>query len=1070
MRIVLTLIFWGICLGGAFGQEAIRLDYQVNSEFEEREPIISPDKQHLFFWRRETPANTGGIYDPGDIWYSHRNANGSWGKAVRLRPPLNSQGQDFVWQVSPDNDTLWLNQTPPRVNTQGIAYSTQTPDGYWRAPQKLNIRKFKYKGHYKDFFKGPGNVLLLPNESDRGYGGSDLYICFPINDTAWSQPINLGPDINTEGDEDAPFLAKDGKTLYFNSNGHRGLGGHDVFVSYRLDNSWRRWSEPVNLGPPVSTPDEDFDFYLSEDLSEAYWCSDHQSLGSNDIFFLDLTTCETEIYPKGNIRVCKGESIKMEAAYSTLPGIRYQWINDGRIIPGANERTLITQKDGSYQLIRKTRFCTDTSEVKWVQFVSPPTTEIRVDGSLMCLDDSLKLTAPIGEGFEYQWMLNNGEIPDAQNRTYWVGKPGNYSVKIFNGNCGSTSQPKKIKKFEQPGIYAAADTLTGKLPSLPYWLWTNKLPKANGTSHIRDVAVSPNGEAYVLRTRGKKGKYIDEVAAFTKEGLYRGNYPFISQVDAKNRFIAVDDDGNFVLADNSRYLTKYRMDGRMMWTKDESRKKVTGLAMDALGNVYSSGRFRDTLEMGRQKRSASARGGMFLAKHSPRGELIWLKTWHVDWDKYEMGNNVSVDCNGRVYVGGRFKLVVNFGDQVVRANMQGENLFLACFDGNGNRQWARKYVNEDPGMYNRFGDIQTDCAGNTFFLTSGNWIRLNSQGDELWRGKLRTPINSEAAIARIQAVNGDCYVSGISDKGDAFVTVLNRFNNQTLLWTGRGAAHEPRLDQPAISASPNGEVFVAGIARTSNFPGQQFDLTSGSNTFVMKYGKRKSLGSDREPVTICDEQPAHLFTDRIEGVQYQWYIDGALIAGADRRQHSAYKPGTYQVEIVSDGCNRISEPLQVIRCGDDPFNSPLVTADNRPEAPEIVVVEETPEPEIDLKLGDDGTPKRLRNRRIKSQHNMRVRSEEVTIHIWDHAAFDRDTISVNINGEWLVENYGLTKKRKVYTYRLKKGDNFIILYALNLGTQPPNTASITVDDGIRKQTIQLRSTMRDCGMLRVRVD
>jgi hypothetical protein len=124
----------------------------------------------------------------------------------------------------------------------------------------------------------------------------------------------------------------------------------------------------------------------------------------------------------------------------------------------------------------------------------------------------------------------------------------------------------------------------------------------------------------------------------------------------------------------------------------------------------------------------------------------------------------------------------------------------------------------------------------------------------------------------------------------------------------------------------------------------------------------------------------------------------------------------------------------------------------------------------ELRVSADGTPSRLRNRRIKTQVQITVSSPEVSLYVWDHAAQDRDTISINLNGEWILEEYGLQNRKLKLSSQLRRGDNYIMLYAHNLGTTPPNTASITVDDGQRQQTLQLRSTLRNCGMLRVRVE
>ncbi|MEM8898457.1 MAG: hypothetical protein AAGC85_10150, partial [Bacteroidota bacterium] len=112
-HIVLTTFIVCISINQLFPQEAEHISRAVNSEYEEREPIPSADGGTLYFWRRETPFNTGGAKDPGDIWMSTKLSNGKFTRAVNMDRPLNSNGHDFVWQVSPYHDTLWVNQTAP---------------------------------------------------------------------------------------------------------------------------------------------------------------------------------------------------------------------------------------------------------------------------------------------------------------------------------------------------------------------------------------------------------------------------------------------------------------------------------------------------------------------------------------------------------------------------------------------------------------------------------------------------------------------------------------------------------------------------------------------------------------------------------------------------------------------------------------------------------------------------------------------------------------------------------------------------------------------------------------------
>ncbi len=107
---------------------------------------------------------------------------------------------------------------------------------------------------------------------------------FKKDDGSWSEPLNMGPDINTFGVEATPFLAADNTTLYFSTNARPGYGYYDIFMTRRLDESWTKWSEPVNLGPNINTPGWDGYFTIPASGDYSYLVSTDNSLGYGDIF------------------------------------------------------------------------------------------------------------------------------------------------------------------------------------------------------------------------------------------------------------------------------------------------------------------------------------------------------------------------------------------------------------------------------------------------------------------------------------------------------------------------------------------------------------------------------------------------------------------------------------------------------------------------------------------------------------------------------------------------------------------------------------------------------------------
>ncbi|MDP5169781.1 MAG: hypothetical protein NWR72_06025 [Bacteroidia bacterium] len=1043
-------------------QRAIQPDHNINSPYEEREPILSPDGKTLYFWRRECPDNTGGFNDPGDIWYSEKDAQGRWMPAQRFGNPLNSKGHDFVWGVSAKGDSLFLMQAAPGVQEPGISYSTKARgSSRWAAPEPMHIRRFRYGGNYKDYFRTRQNFLLLPNEGYPSFGGTDLYICFPINDTAWSKPINLGQDVNSSGNEDAPFLAADGKTLYFNSDGYNGRGDHDVYVSYRLDDSWQRWTKPEPLPPPINSKGYDFDFQLSADGKTAFWCSNLGTMGSNDIFYMDLAPCQLDVYPGGDLTRCLGESVNLEAAFSPTPNVEYQWFKNGAPIRGAYNSSLRVDQDGDYQLQKKMAGCEVKSSVQRVRFVQPPSASVRAGGEVICLEDSVLLQALSTSGNTYQWIKNGLSIPEATGRDHWASTPGTYSVEVAEGGCSSRSSSYDLLSFNPPIIFTEEDTMEGWMPILPRWDWTNKVRPDKGETVVRDLVAGPLGETYVLTQTSNRGKVTQRVSSFFSNGLERG---ITYETDVRSTapaFMATDPDGNLIVAGHDEYLRKFKPDGRVMWWKDERRQQMMGVCSDPLGNIYTAGRYRDTLSLGSERRGAPDRGAIFLAKHSPRGELLWLKTFSADFYDFDFGNALSSDCEGNIYLAGGFDLVADFDRFALRGTLLKDNYFLVKFNPEGRVLFGQKIVTDRSRV--KSGDLYVDCDGRSTLLINREYHTFAENGIDMWHGLLLQPEGSYALIHRVVSYQGDVYASGFTMDGRSFVSKLNRMYNQIILWQDRGASTTEQ-DLAAITVDANGAVTVSGVSRGNNFQGSQFDLTSGSPVFLMKYARPMVESITREPLTLCGGDPVVLLVREERGLSYQWLRDGREISGATQQAYRANRAGTYQVRGVVSGCERVSEPVLVTECGEDPvLQSPiLATRATEPEAPKPVL-------STDVDYGFGGEPNRLRGRRVNSQEEMTISSTEAMLLVWDHGAVDLDTVSINLNGEWILENYGLQKEALQIPVTLRTGDNYLVLYALNLGGTPPNTASIKVDDGITKQTMQLRSSLRNCGMLRIRV-
>jgi len=268
----------------------VHLGDGINTTFEEMTPVVTPNGKEIYFSRRFDPDNRGGARDLQDVYHS-RFQNNRWSPAKNLGAPINNEGPNAVFSVSPDGNKLLLMNTygaDGRQKGMGLSISNRTAGG-WSIPQDVKMRRFYNKSFYNEYFlSNDGKVILLAVKRDDTFGSRDLYVSFAEGNDIWTEPVNLGNQINTPGTELSPFLAADGKTLYFSSNGHPGFGRNDIFVSRRLDDSWTNWSTPFNLGEPINSSGTDAYYSVPASGDFAYYISNQDGFGKNDIFKIEL--------------------------------------------------------------------------------------------------------------------------------------------------------------------------------------------------------------------------------------------------------------------------------------------------------------------------------------------------------------------------------------------------------------------------------------------------------------------------------------------------------------------------------------------------------------------------------------------------------------------------------------------------------------------------------------------------------------------------------------------------------------------------------------------------------------
>jgi OOP family OmpA-OmpF porin len=303
-------------------------------------PVISVDGKTLFFARARVALDSSNVVD---IWRSTLGADGEFTKAEVVGGRLGSRYGIAVTSVSPDNNTLYLmgkfeEETPP---DERIFVSHRTQND-WSIPEPIRIKNLNARGYYTDYSFGPNQkTLIMSIDRDSALGDRDLYVSFfDESKNNWGTPLWLGAQINSRWGEMTPYLAADGKTLYFSSNRPGGLGEVDVYRTQRLDDSWQNWSAPENLGPTINRPGRTL--YYSEDAKGefAYFIWRANTTDQSDIYKAKVPK------PRANaVALLKGR-VTDPSGKPLLARIRYERLSDGKELGAARS----DPKTGDYQI------------------------------------------------------------------------------------------------------------------------------------------------------------------------------------------------------------------------------------------------------------------------------------------------------------------------------------------------------------------------------------------------------------------------------------------------------------------------------------------------------------------------------------------------------------------------------------------------------------------------------------------------------------------------------------------------------------------------------------------------
>jgi outer membrane protein OmpA-like peptidoglycan-associated protein/tetratricopeptide (TPR) repeat protein len=259
------------------------LGSNVNSAYADYAPVLTADQSYLFFTSRRQETTGGQKDDLGNYMediYMCSNTKTGWSKAVGIGPPVNTIYNEATIGISPDGQTILIYKDD---KGDGNIYSTTLSGDVWGTPVKLNDNINSKYWEPSGFISADGSTLYFVSDRPGGYGGRDLYVSKLTPEGDWGKAVNMGPNINTANEKNTPFIHADGVTLSFSSNGHNTMGGFDIFTSLLSEDS--TWSEPMNVGYPINTTDDDVFYVVSPDNTKAYFTSFREGgLGEKDIY------------------------------------------------------------------------------------------------------------------------------------------------------------------------------------------------------------------------------------------------------------------------------------------------------------------------------------------------------------------------------------------------------------------------------------------------------------------------------------------------------------------------------------------------------------------------------------------------------------------------------------------------------------------------------------------------------------------------------------------------------------------------------------------------------------------
>lgn len=303
------------------------LSLEATGKVSDTRPVFVKKTNTLYFTRAYHPDNLGTAEDPGDIWMSTVNPNGTMGEVG----PIGEEINNYVLNTACDylsvdgKDMFLFGNISGNVNrSDRNVVLVEKQDGQWGEIRSQKIKNDFIVSFDADFdIAERGTVLFISTLRYDTEGGRDIYISYRTNNNNWSEPVNIGRKINTAMDEYSPFYSESENALYFSSAGFAGFGEGDIYRVVRLDSTWNNWSTPVNLGPDINSSFDEKYYYFDDADTYAFFARNDEDSVYHILRMERPEVLESTplVVLQGNVTAQNsGEPVSTEVKFQLMPG------------------------------------------------------------------------------------------------------------------------------------------------------------------------------------------------------------------------------------------------------------------------------------------------------------------------------------------------------------------------------------------------------------------------------------------------------------------------------------------------------------------------------------------------------------------------------------------------------------------------------------------------------------------------------------------------------------------------------------------------------------------------------